>query len=68
MAKAAAETDRRGIPPQKAADVVAHALSADKPRTRYLVGIDARVQAALAATLPDRALDRVLGRVSGLRG
>ncbi len=68
MAKAAAESDRRGIPPQKVADVVAHALTAEKPRTRYLVGIDARVQAALRAALPDRALDRVLGQVSGLRG
>jgi NAD(P)-dependent dehydrogenase (short-subunit alcohol dehydrogenase family) len=66
MAKAAAETDRRGIPPQKVADVVAHALTADKPKTRYLVGIDARVQAALRAALPDRALDWVIGRVSGL--
>jgi NAD(P)-dependent dehydrogenase (short-subunit alcohol dehydrogenase family) len=68
LAKAAAETDRRGIPPQKAADVVAHALTAEKPKTRYLVGVDARVQATLHWALPDRALDAVLGRVSGLRG
>jgi NAD(P)-dependent dehydrogenase (short-subunit alcohol dehydrogenase family) len=55
-----------GIAPEKVAKVVAHALSADKPKTRYLVGIDARVQATLRAALPDRALDRVLARLSGL--
>jgi NAD(P)-dependent dehydrogenase (short-subunit alcohol dehydrogenase family) len=66
MANAAAESERRGVPPSKVAGVVAHALTADKPKTRYLVGIDARVQAGLRAALPDRALDRVLGRLSGL--
>jgi NAD(P)-dependent dehydrogenase (short-subunit alcohol dehydrogenase family) len=66
MSKAAADSERRGVPPSKVAGVVAHALTADKPKTRYLVGIDARVQAGLRAALPDRALDRVLGRVSGL--
>jgi len=67
MSKVAAEMDRRGVAPQKVADVVAHALTAEKPKTRYVVGIDARVQAALRAALSDRALDRVLGRVTGLR-
>jgi NAD(P)-dependent dehydrogenase (short-subunit alcohol dehydrogenase family) len=66
LAQAAAEMDRRGSPPQKVADAVAHALTADKPKTRYLVGVDARVQAGLRAALPDRALDRLLGRMSGL--
>jgi NAD(P)-dependent dehydrogenase (short-subunit alcohol dehydrogenase family) len=66
MSKAAADSERRGVPPSKVAGVVAHALTADKPKTRYLVGIDARVQAGLRAALPDRALDRVLGRLSGL--
>jgi NAD(P)-dependent dehydrogenase (short-subunit alcohol dehydrogenase family) len=55
-----------GIAPAKVAKVVAHALTADKPKTRYLVGIDARGQALLRAALPDRALDRVIGRLSGL--
>jgi NAD(P)-dependent dehydrogenase (short-subunit alcohol dehydrogenase family) len=66
MSKAAADSERRGVAPSKVAAVVAHALTADKPKTRYLVGIDARVQAGLRAALPDRALDRVLGRASGL--
>jgi NAD(P)-dependent dehydrogenase (short-subunit alcohol dehydrogenase family) len=67
MAKVAAESDKRGVAPKKVAKVVAHALTADKPKTRYLVGVDARVQALLRAALTDRALDRVIGRVSGVR-
>ncbi len=57
----------RGIDPSKVADRVAHALTARRPKTRYVVGPDARVQALLRATLPDRALDRVLTRLSGIR-
>ena len=68
MAKAAADSERRGVPPEKVVKVVVHALTDPKPKTRYLVGVDARVQAGLRAALPDRALDRVLGRLSGLRG
>jgi NAD(P)-dependent dehydrogenase (short-subunit alcohol dehydrogenase family) len=67
MRKAAEESDRRGVPPEKVAKAVTHALTADKPKTRYLVGPDARVQALLRAGLSDRALDRVLGRLSGVR-
>jgi NAD(P)-dependent dehydrogenase (short-subunit alcohol dehydrogenase family) len=67
MSKLASEMERRGVEPQKVADVVAHALTADKPKTRYVVGLDARVQGALRAALPDRALDKVLARATGLR-
>ena len=67
LRKAAEMMAKRGVPPSKVADVVAHALTADRPRTRYLVGVDARAQALLRATLPDRALDAVIGRVSGVR-
>ena len=67
LRKAAEMMARRGVPPSKVADVVADALTADRPRTRYLVGVDARAQALLRAALPDRALDAVIGRVSGVR-
>jgi NAD(P)-dependent dehydrogenase (short-subunit alcohol dehydrogenase family) len=67
LRKAAEMMARRGVPPAKVADVVADALTADRPRTRYLVGVDARAQALLRAALPDRALDAVISRVSGVR-
>jgi NAD(P)-dependent dehydrogenase (short-subunit alcohol dehydrogenase family) len=56
-------TAERGIPPEKVAAAVVHALSASHPRTRYVVGADARGQALLKRFLPDRALDVVVRRV-----
>jgi NAD(P)-dependent dehydrogenase (short-subunit alcohol dehydrogenase family) len=62
--KAAKLAEKRGIPPEKCARVIVHALTADKPRARYLVGVDARAQAALAM-LPARAVDGVTRRLLG---
>ncbi len=53
------------IPPTAVADVVAHALTSSRPRTRYLVGPDTRVMAALSRLLPDRAMDRLIARRAG---
>jgi NAD(P)-dependent dehydrogenase (short-subunit alcohol dehydrogenase family) len=57
----------RGMPPDQVAAVVARALTARRPRTRYLVGTDARV-AAMVARLPDRVRDRLLLSQSGGAG
>jgi NAD(P)-dependent dehydrogenase (short-subunit alcohol dehydrogenase family) len=56
----------RGAPPEKVARVVAHALTASRPRTRYLVGADARAMAVLKKLLPDRLRDRLLARATGI--
>jgi NAD(P)-dependent dehydrogenase (short-subunit alcohol dehydrogenase family) len=48
-----------GAPPEAVADVVEHALTAEKPKTRYLVGRDAKLRARVER-LPDRLRDRVL--------
>jgi hypothetical protein len=47
------------------AEVIGTALTADRPRTRYLVGTDAKVQARMARLLPDRVMDRLIGRAFG---
>jgi hypothetical protein len=52
----------RGLPPTAVAEVVGEALTAKRPRTRYLVGRDAKVRAALASVVPDRVLDRLIAR------
>jgi hypothetical protein len=44
------------------AEVVGRALTARRPRTRYVVGREARIQAALARLLPDRAFDALIRR------
>ena len=52
-------------PPLVIAKAIAHALTSEKPKTRYLVGHGGR-QTAAAAALPDRARDRALARELGL--
>ncbi len=59
-------TADRGIPAEKVAAVIEHALAASRPRTRYLVGRDAKVQARLKYFIPTRVFDRILIRVMGL--
>lgn len=49
----------RGLPAERVADAVEHALFARKPRTRYVVGRDARVR-LLLQKLPDRWRDRLI--------
>ena len=57
--------ERNAIPPDRVARVIEHALTAVRPKTRYLVGIDARIWALIAWLLPDRMRDAVVGRVMG---
>jgi NAD(P)-dependent dehydrogenase (short-subunit alcohol dehydrogenase family) len=53
---------RRGIPPDRVAKVIAHALTSPRPKTRYLVGNDAFAQAWLARLFPDRFKDWVVSK------
>ena len=55
----------RGMEPEAVAEVVGTALTARRPRTRYLVGRDAKLRARMAAVLPDRAMDSLIGRALG---
>jgi NAD(P)-dependent dehydrogenase (short-subunit alcohol dehydrogenase family) len=56
----------RGIPPEKVAEVVEHALSASRPRSRYLVGLDAKIQARLKIVTPTPVWDRIVARMMSL--
>jgi NAD(P)-dependent dehydrogenase (short-subunit alcohol dehydrogenase family) len=56
---------QHAAPPERGAAVVERALSASRPRTRYIVGIDARAQIMLDRLLPDRAMDAVEARMLG---
>lgn len=49
-----------GLPADAAAKVIAKAITARKPRTRYTVGRDAALITRLARFLPDRTLDRAI--------
>lgn len=54
------DAERRAIPADAVAKAVAHALTARRPRTHYLVGADAKFRAFLVACLPDRVQDALL--------
>lgn len=56
------DTAERGIPPEKVAKAISHALESSRPRTRYLVGLDAKVQARLRPLIPTRLFDRIVAR------
>ncbi len=57
--------EESGIEPREVAEVIGTALTARRPRTRYLVGRDAKVRALMARVLPDRVMDRLIGRALG---
>jgi NAD(P)-dependent dehydrogenase (short-subunit alcohol dehydrogenase family) len=57
------DTAERGIPPERVAGAIEHALSAGRPRARYLVGLDAKVQARLKPLIPSPVFDRIVARV-----
>jgi NAD(P)-dependent dehydrogenase (short-subunit alcohol dehydrogenase family) len=64
IAKIAIGMGRHGKPPSAVAEVVEHALTASRPKTRYLVG-DAKIQAPLLGLLPDRVGDALIARRLG---
>ncbi|MGO9269749.1 MAG: SDR family oxidoreductase [Terriglobia bacterium] len=53
-------------PSEVVARAVEHALTAKRPRTRYRVGGDARLQAILVRFLPDHMMDRLIMKHMGL--
>ncbi|KRV49712.1 hypothetical protein AQ490_18555 [Wenjunlia vitaminophila] len=58
--------ERAGSDPRVVADVVLEALTSRRPRTRYLVGKDARPLALMARYAPDRVFDRLRVQMFGL--
>jgi len=52
----------RAAPPEAVADAVLHALGSPDPRTRYVVGGDARIRLWLSRLLPDRTMDGIVLR------
>ncbi len=50
----------RAIPSDAVAQVVEEALTVSRPKTRYLVGTDAKLRALMVKLLPDRISDKIL--------
>jgi NAD(P)-dependent dehydrogenase (short-subunit alcohol dehydrogenase family) len=62
MSRISAETGERGIPPEEAARVIHKALTARRPRARYLVGRDAYGMKYASRVIPDRLWDGMVRR------
>jgi NAD(P)-dependent dehydrogenase (short-subunit alcohol dehydrogenase family) len=54
---------RKGSSPDGVARAVARALTARRPKTRYVVGLDARLLTFLCWLLPDRAWDYLMSKL-----
>lgn len=53
---------KTGMDPSVVADAIVHAVTADRPRTRYLLGREARMRWAIAKRVPDRWFDALIAR------
>jgi NAD(P)-dependent dehydrogenase (short-subunit alcohol dehydrogenase family) len=65
LRRASRKLGERGIPPERVAERIEHALTARRPRTRYLVGLDAKLQARAKIFIPARVWDRIVARIIG---
>jgi NAD(P)-dependent dehydrogenase (short-subunit alcohol dehydrogenase family) len=66
MDKVLADTQRRGVPPERVAETIERALSARRMRARYVVGTDARAMLLVRRLMPDLVFDRVVRRALGV--
>jgi len=57
------DSERRGVSPERVAATIERALTARRPRARYVVGGEAHGMIAAHALLPTAAFDRLLRRV-----
>jgi len=64
--KVLSDSERRGVAPEQVAAAIEHALTARRPRARYVVGRDARALMLMRTLLPTGAFDRVIRRVLGV--
>ena len=57
----------QGSDPSVIANAIARAVTAERPRTRYALGLGAKPLIALRRVLPDRAYDALITRATGVR-
>jgi NAD(P)-dependent dehydrogenase (short-subunit alcohol dehydrogenase family) len=62
-----AESEAKALPVERAADAVMLALTAKRPRTRYVVTRNKLLNFVLPRLLPDRVMDRLIAAKLGLQ-
>lgn len=64
LIKISSVMEKRGVEPHEVSKAVIHALTSPTPKTRYVVGREAKAQAIISRLLPDRMKDNlVLGQM-----
>jgi hypothetical protein len=58
-------SQKLAVPAEKVSAVVEEALTARRPRARYVVGVGTKLQVALMTNLPIRMRDLLLRKMSG---
>ena len=66
ISKTAKKLSQNGLPAAAVAKVVARAIAAKRPKARYVVGLDAKINILLAKILPERVLDNFITIYLGL--
>jgi NAD(P)-dependent dehydrogenase (short-subunit alcohol dehydrogenase family) len=66
MRKMIPRIQKQAGPVESVTKAIEDALTADRPKARYVVGRDARAQLALSAALPTRVVDAVVGKATGI--
>ncbi|MFN2613100.1 MAG: SDR family oxidoreductase [Solirubrobacterales bacterium] len=62
------DADEAGIPAERVAKTIAKALTATRPKTRYLIGRDARGALTAKRLLSDRRFDKLVTRLTKIPG
>jgi hypothetical protein len=66
MKKFIAVSQRMAVPPAKVVAVVEQALTAQKPKARYVVGLGTKLQVAFMRNAPAAVRDRMVARIFGV--
>jgi NAD(P)-dependent dehydrogenase (short-subunit alcohol dehydrogenase family) len=65
IAEEASRQDEIGIAPEVVADAIGHALTARRPKHRYVIGKDAQAVVRVVRHLPSGLVDRIVARQLG---
>ncbi|UUY02311.1 hypothetical protein LRS13_16545 [Svornostia abyssi] len=65
MRKTVRFIQKQASPPETVVAAIEKALTAEKPRARYVVGTDSKAQLVAKALLPTRVFDAVIARGTG---
>lgn len=64
--KTASQLEQNGLSPEVVAKAVSQALQEKRPKARYVVGWDAKINILLSKILPEQVLDRLITSYLGL--